>query len=435
MLTNEIETPIAQNFEPEVESLVEELVEEVEQKPEAPPEAELELETQEIIWDLIADSKFDDNPETELEPQETDNDREKKIRKLHNDTSVWRSQALYRLGISVHIGRGASNINIKFEDILEMSETVKKAVKKSQVRTTIPVAKGVQVLRNKLYGQRQKILDKYFVEFGGELVVPQENFQQVLAEIKELYELLEVERRKAIASSRHDLRVFLTRIGRLCDVNGFEGDKKRKILKYYKEVFPTVDEIKRICITVSEPKEIPSFKDMILGDSELAKAEADRAVAKTQSDRERAEQQKIKADVDAVREIKRMAQEQVKRQWQETYNSINQGFLSLVEQQLNQLMNDRREMSGDQRRNFAQALGEMQKFLVGGDQTLQELMTQVEGLGQFVEGTGSADWRRQQLDKRIEDIRNQFSEKFIELKTTGKGHRVRALENFSIKGI
>jgi hypothetical protein len=151
--------------------------------------------------------------------------------------------------------------------------------------------------------------------------------------------------------------------------------------------------------------------------------------------RERAEREKVEAERKAVRELREMARKQIEKQWSETYERLNAGFLTVVEQQLEQLMSDRSSMDGNQRREFSRALQEMQNFLVGGDQSLQELMNQVEGLGEFIEGTSDADARRRQLDQRIAQIREQFSEKFESLRTSGKGHKLRALENFSLTDI
>jgi len=407
-----------------------------EAKPEIPPEAELQMETQEIIRELVGDyGMFIESLEEEDEDAEDPKKLEEKVKKLHADASVWRSQALYRVPISIHGIYGASTMRINFEDIVEVSGDLKKALQKSQVKSTIPVSQGIKQLRNKLYGFRQRLIDKHYKMFGEEWVVPQENFQAVLDGIKELFALLETEKQKALNTSRRDLRVFLTTIGRLCDANGFTGERKRKILTHHRKEFPTADDIRRIYIVVGEPEEIPSYKSIVAGDNELAQAAASREEAETRMARERAEREKIESERRAVQELRNIARKQIEKQWSETYERLNTGFLTIVEQQLAQLMSDRSTMDGNQRREFSRALQEMQNFLVGGDQSLQELMSQVEGLGEFIEGTENADARRRQLDQRIAQIREQFSEKFESLKISGKGHRLRALENFSLTDI
>ncbi|QLE46456.1 hypothetical protein FD723_40300 (plasmid) [Nostoc sp. C052] len=347
-------------------------------------------------------------------------------KKLKSNLKLMRSQALYLLDISIQIGKGTSNIQLRLEDI-KLPKKHSGLLEEKNIKTMIPVSKILQQAKSALYCERAKIMDTYYKRFGQLWVVPEENFVAVQEALKKLYEVLDKQRAKILDSYNISCRQFLQDIADICASSRFDYDKTRIILEYYLDKFPKAADIQNnLQITISPPIKLPSISEMMLEDARLAEAQ-------TTYLRENLAQERLSREQAAVREVLELAKSQIKEHLGEIIDQARSHFLGLVNERLQYLLKNQPINNAAEKRKFQNALKEMQRFIEYQDSSITGMFAEIQELGELLQGkTYTADSRRQELIAKIEQFYRKHEPQFQSFKVEGTGHRFRAIASLEM---
>jgi hypothetical protein len=392
------------------------------------PAPEVSSEIQALIEDLIGI----DGAIANVSSEETKKDS-REIKELKANLRLLRSQALYILDISIHIGRGAANIALRLSDI-NLSESQNEILTRKQVRTTIPVSNLLRKARTTLYYQRSRIMSMYYRRFGELWVVPEENFQKVQEALVELYVELEKQRTAILNEYSNSCRKFLLDIADICKSNQFDVEKTTGILKYYRQKFPEREEIRNnLGVTVTPPLKLPSISDLIVQDTILREAEAKSAIALTKIERENAAQRQIREESESVRQVRALAETQIKEHLAKVVDDARSHFLTLASNKMQQLLSSKPINNIAEKRKFQESIRQMQLFVECQDDSIKGMFADVEDLGRLFSGESyTTEIRKQSLVAEIEQIYQKYEPVFESVKVAGKGHRARAIANLEL---
>jgi hypothetical protein len=365
------------------------------------------------------------------------------VRKLRKDLDLLRSQAIYRTDVGFSFGKNSDRITFNPEN-LGVGEKLEAAMNRAGFKITVRVNFKFKEAKTRLYGLRDAAKRECLLPFAGFDVLPAERLMLWEMKKAEMYVALEEEKVEVLKWHDNCLMDYTIRIAGYIQEAGYEGDEAQQIMDYYIAKFPTRSDIEeRMQVEELPLWKIPSIKEAVKEDAELARYEAIVAMERAKRTRAEGEERLAREEVERQERLARemeiaerraaMQTEQMLRdRVRQVADDVSFHYLTLVQRSLRQLEEADYKPTQEQQRAFTRALERIEDFLLSENKSMEDIFQRMSSLGQmFDQNVTSQDveQRREQVKQQIEAIFAEHAETFVSFKVQAKGRDALALEN------
>lgn len=353
------------------------------------------------------------------------------VRRLRYDLQLLQSQAVYLTDITLKFGRGGGRI-IFDPGNLGISEQLATAVEDAGIRMTVKVNTRLQLAKSRLNTERQSILNELLLPFGGMRVLQAEKLLDWEIRTHKLFVLMEAERNRVLRWYDTSLLDYCIRIGDCVEIAGYRGEEAEEIMEHYVRQFPSRQLIyDSISLEIMPLIKLPSIKEAMQEDAELAKYAAVAAQAQAQKARADAQARLAREMEEAERRAAQQTETMLRDRVRQIADDMSFHYLTLVQRALQGIEESGYEPTEEQRNQFNRAMQRIEGFLLSENKNLSEMFQKMQGLQKIFgeEVTGSqVETKRQELRSQIDKIFSEHMNDFIDYKVTAPGRRATALQ-------